>query len=185
MVSDQDLIDALRESIDTDESPIATPDDVAALVDVKRETVRQRLLRLAADQHVRTRKAGRARVFWIPDALRSDAPAPTPAAPTESEPTADLADLVDELEPPGRSAEIVAHRRRALRAVLDALRKEAPAGLSKADLLDAVGGSAGYDSPESLWSNWLNPALSELADEGVVESPGAERRGWRITSTEV
>jgi len=195
MVSDQELLEAVRSFISPENCPVATADDVAKRVDVERETVRQRLLRLAADQHVRTRKLGRARVFWIPDALTPDTepalevelrdePAPD-REDLDDEPgreqsgAVDVDDLVDELKPPGTSEALRERRREALRDAVDALREHGE--LSKSELLEHVDDTAGYDDGESLWRNWLYEALHELDDRGVAESPGATSRGWRLT----
>ncbi len=64
-VTDESLLSALREAIDPETSPVATPDDVAGWLPIGAEAVRQRLLRFAADGDVATRKVGRSRVFWV------------------------------------------------------------------------------------------------------------------------
>lgn len=190
MVSDTTILDALAEFIGVENSPVATPGDVAGRLDVGREAVRQRLLRLAADGEVRTRKLGRSRVFWIPAALGA------PAAPTsttrEPEPVdeltedhgrpdrgdVDVDEAVAHLEPPGYDEDVAAERHAALVDAVTALQERGQ--LTKSGLLAAVDGSGGYDSTESLWKNWLFPALKELESEGAVESPGAAG-GWRLT----
>lgn len=177
MVSDPELLEAVREFISPENCPVATSDDVAARVDLQRETVRQRLLRLAADNHLRTRKLGRSRVFWIPDALEavgSDAP------DQERAPAVGVDDAVAMLEPPGLTEEKTDARRDALRQALEALADAHPSGLAKAGVLERVDGYGVFDNGDSLWRNWLYEALSELEDRGAVESPTAEH-GWRFT----
>ncbi len=184
MVSDPDLLEAVRDCISPEGCPVATADDVAKRVDVQRETVRQRLLRLAADDHLRTRKLGRARVFWIPDALAPAVESAAPPAPDQQHaPEFEIADALGLVAPPGRDPEAVEARADALRAVLEELVDAHPEGRSKAELLEAADeavGAAHYDDLQSLWRNWLYEALSKLVGEGMVESPGASRKGWRI-----
>jgi len=209
MVSDADLLDAVRSFIGVENSPVATPGDVADRVDVKRETVRQRLLRLAADDELRTRKVGRSRVFWLPDALApatepalqveltdepADSPAeeaggagssgaePTPRADETAPRPEDIDEIVADLEPPGHDPDAVDARRCALDVVIDELRQGPRSKSELLDVVDAEVGTAHYADLESLWANWLIDALRELAKQGVAESPGASRKGWRLVA---
>lgn len=64
-VDDVEILRALDGVTDPRESPVATPGEVADELPIGAEAVRQRLMRLAADDDgIRTRKAGRARLFW-------------------------------------------------------------------------------------------------------------------------
>ncbi len=159
MVSDSALLEAVREFIGPESSPVATPGDVAASLPVERETVRQRLLRLAADDEIRTRKVGRSRVFWIPSALGASAIADD----DEREP---YQDLIGTVEIPGWDDDVVADRRAALALALQLLEERGP--LRREELVGEVFDehTGDYGSTESLWTNFLQPALSTLADEG-------------------
>lgn len=204
MVSDETLLEALRAVIDIDESPVATPDDVAASLPVGGETVRQRLLRIAADDdEIRTRKAGTARLFWIPSTLHESAAPPAPAEriigadhgpdrddlrerlteQAEARIFDDDDDRVDELvatvDVPGWDDDVVDDRRAALAMTLRLLEERGP--MRRREILGEVypEHSGDYGSRESLWTNWLQGALSELADEdhlrratGTHDDPG-------------
>lgn len=76
MVSDATLRKVIREIIDVDDTPVASATDVADSLPIEREAVRQRLVKMAADGDIETRKVGRSRVFWIPGALTRDRPEP-------------------------------------------------------------------------------------------------------------
>jgi len=76
MVSDETLLKTVQGFTDVDDSPVASPTDVAESLPINREAVRQRLLKMAADGDVQTRKVGRSRVFWVPEGLAPEHPAP-------------------------------------------------------------------------------------------------------------
>jgi len=100
-------------------------------------------------------------------------------ADDEPEPSVDAETIAASIEPPGLSDGVIETRRRALADVLEAIDREGR--LSKSGCLGAVDGLAEFESPDSLWRNWIYPALSELQDEGVVEWGDG---GWRLTDDE-
>lgn len=207
MVSDETLIEALEAVVDIEEQPVANGELVAASLPIEGEAARQRLLRIAADGEISTAKVGGARVFWSVDALRESA-APEPAKarmitdtddspslkvrvgespdvdphPSDGESGSPFDDHLELVDVPGWDDDVVADRRAALELTLQLLDERGP--MRRREILDEVypEHTGDYGSRESLWTNWLQDALSTLADEGQLERATGthDDEGWDL-----
>lgn len=98
---------------------------------------------------------------------------------TDQEDVVDAAiEAVDELEPPGWDEDLQEPRRNAVREALEII--DAKDGATRGELWKVVYDPAtGYDDHESLWDNWVQGALHDLAEEGYLKTPGPEDE-WRF-----
>lgn len=189
-VTDDELLSALASVTDPSASPVATPEDVAAEVQIQRDGVRKRLNPLAESGPVKMRKVGRQTVYWLPpeddrqtrlpehDDSDEEQPRTVEGADGETVPVDQLvADLWTWLEgrPPQKS-----HGRAALADVFRALLEAGGEPVETADLKAVV--YAG-DRREK-WSN--ERAAWQSVSRYLGDVPGVEGAGgeWWVDHEE-
>lgn len=177
--------------------PVVSVGDIQQAIDeeVSDTHVRQKMDLLAAAGTLGKKKVGaRAVAYWHTGRV-----SPPQTEPAEHPDQAELDDT-DEYEPPQEptggsqsvdsamqlvdlpgSGEKEQKRREAFRALLEKLRSEAPEQTN--DLYEPTyrDYDTGYNSAGSWRSNAAGPALSTLADHGVVECVDSAAGEWRWT----
>ncbi len=108
-------------------------------------------------------------------------PEPAPE-PSDANDGADVDAMLDVVDVPGWDEDVVADRRAGLELTLRLLDERGP--MRRRAILDEVYPEhpGDYDSRDSIWANWLQPALSELADEGFLRRATGthDDDGWDV-----
>ena len=179
-VDDDELLSALASVTDPSESPVATPGDVAAEVEIGRDGTRKRLNTLAGEGRIKKRKIGTGSAFWLApdDDRQTQLPEHEPEEEeVEEVPNAD--DLVAEFwgwldgRPPKTS-----HARQAAADVFRAMLRTEP--VTTGELREIV-----YSGRREKWSN--EKAAWESISRYVDEWPGARKPGrgeWTVDPDE-
>jgi len=153
--------------------PVVTVGDVVEALDadVSDTHVRQQMRVLEAADRLGSKDVGaRAVAWWHTDRVTGtserpgDHPDQTALAEADSQEQADVAAL----DPPGNERR-VEQRREAARLAIEFLQEHGEARASEIREYVHERESGGYDTPMSLWKNWLSDALGELESAELID----------------